>query len=210
MEKINKNINKTKECKFCLDSNNQNDMISPCYCKGSLEYVHNECLEYYHSEYENKSDKCGICEYNYNYIIKIKYNTFFKLFFIFLQLYLNNFICIFSCFNQNLYYFSKITLYIYLFYKIINCTNVYYLSIYDITDYNYSKLLAIYNEYYITSNLNLLFYKTIVNIGLVMHNNTIKTFENILILFTLLHFIKIIYFIYKKSTYKQILNIKNY
>ena len=51
MEKTIEKINKIKECKFCLDTNNQEVMISPCYCIGFIR----------------------ICEYFYKYELKIKY-----------------------------------------------------------------------------------------------------------------------------------------
>lgn len=208
MEKKIEKINKIKECKFCLDSNYQEDLISPCYCKGSLEYVHQKCLEKYHLEYDHKSDKCGICEYFYNFDIEIKYNIFFKLFIKFFLLYFYNFISIITCFNQDIYYFIKITFFLLVFNKTFEYINSKYLSNNYASDFIYKKLLNVYNSYYLLSNLILLFYKIVVNIGLIIHHQSIIIFKYVYIIISLLHFIKILYFIYKKSVYKKILNIK--
>ena len=32
-------------CRICLDSENNQDLISPCLCKGSQKYVHQTCLQ---------------------------------------------------------------------------------------------------------------------------------------------------------------------
>ena len=32
-------------CRICLSSNSLNDLISPCNCKGSQQYVHESCLD---------------------------------------------------------------------------------------------------------------------------------------------------------------------
>ena len=208
MEKTIEKINKIKECKFCLDTNNQEDMISPCYCKGSLEYVHFECLEYYHSVNDDISDKCRICQYFYNYDKEIKYNVFSKLFINFFLLYFYNFIYILSCFDQNVHYLIKITFFLFVFNKIFEYINLKYIINNDISESNYKKLLNISNSYYVNNNINLLFYKIIVNIGLIIHERSVILFKYIFIFISLLHFINIIYFIYTKSVYKKILNIK--
>ena len=35
----------TKECRICLQSDDQDDMIAPCLCSGSSKYVHRSCLD---------------------------------------------------------------------------------------------------------------------------------------------------------------------
>lgn len=40
-----KSPNSPYRCRICLDSSNWEDMISPCNCKGSMKYIHSECLK---------------------------------------------------------------------------------------------------------------------------------------------------------------------
>ena len=48
-------------CKYCLDEINptSNDVISPCNCRGSMNYVHKKCF--------NKVNRssCEICKIDY-------------------------------------------------------------------------------------------------------------------------------------------------
>lgn len=34
-----------KECRICLASDNQEDLVQPCSCTGSVQYAHMECLK---------------------------------------------------------------------------------------------------------------------------------------------------------------------
>ena len=59
--------NKSLEEKFCricldvcLDTSEAQELMSPCDCKGSLEFVHFQCLK--ESVMHLKSYKCGICK----------------------------------------------------------------------------------------------------------------------------------------------------
>lgn len=40
-----------------------NPLITPCLCKGSLEFVHRQCLERWLNE--SNQNKCDICQYQY-------------------------------------------------------------------------------------------------------------------------------------------------
>ena len=104
---INCNI---RECKFCLEQSEQDLMISPCNCIGSIKYVHIKCLDKYHIEYENKSDKCGICNYIYNYTTVTNYELIFKLIKKYFIIISNNLVCIFFCFDSDIYNFFKFAL----------------------------------------------------------------------------------------------------
>jgi hypothetical protein len=77
------------ECRYCLSSENQVDMIHPCACKGSSSYVHERCLVRW---LENKGDalviplnfnqftedKCEVCNttYDIEYEEVTEYNKF--------------------------------------------------------------------------------------------------------------------------------------
>lgn len=49
-----------KFCRICLDTSEEHELMSPCDCKGSLEFVHFQCLK--ESVMHLKSYKCGICK----------------------------------------------------------------------------------------------------------------------------------------------------
>ncbi|RWS19525.1 uncharacterized protein B4U80_14413 [Leptotrombidium deliense] len=34
-----------KTCRICFTQENQEEMIAPCGCKGSIEYIHIDCLK---------------------------------------------------------------------------------------------------------------------------------------------------------------------
>merc|ERR1712176_212532 len=55
-------------CKFCYQSNAVGDLISPCNCKGSIKYVHKECLKQWQYKKSLKySTTCEQCFMNYKY-----------------------------------------------------------------------------------------------------------------------------------------------
>ncbi|UJR10972.1 hypothetical protein I4U23_015157 [Adineta vaga] len=56
-----------KQCRICLDTENTNDMISPCLCTGTLAYVHRNCLNHWRSGNANgKAFKyCDLCQFKY-------------------------------------------------------------------------------------------------------------------------------------------------
>ena len=58
--------NEAKTCKFCLDSDGSESMISPCLCKGSQKFVHRSCLDQWRFQHLNDSFvQCTICKYKY-------------------------------------------------------------------------------------------------------------------------------------------------
>lgn len=56
--------NSNTTCRICRDESLSDDVISPCYCAGSLGRVHVKCLE----EWLSKSNKvaCEICQYKFH------------------------------------------------------------------------------------------------------------------------------------------------
>jgi len=50
-------------CRFCLEEEGQ--MISPCYCKGTMKYVHRECLNIWRSQNTNAFNQCTQCHFQY-------------------------------------------------------------------------------------------------------------------------------------------------
>ena len=57
------------DCRICLESNNQETMISPCRCSGTSRWVHRECIERWIQECENiqARKKCMECHHQYEY-----------------------------------------------------------------------------------------------------------------------------------------------
>ena len=62
-------MNNFKECRICLLDNNQEDLISPCSCKGTSKYVHRECLAKWINVTSNTDArlKCLSCNSEYNF-----------------------------------------------------------------------------------------------------------------------------------------------
>lgn len=56
-------------CRYCLGNDNEekNPLVAPCRCKGSMRYVHTECLEMWRSLGREALDKCTMCQYRYEY-----------------------------------------------------------------------------------------------------------------------------------------------
>lgn len=49
-----------KFCRICLETNDPQELMSPCDCKGSLQFVHFQCLK--ESVMYLKQYRCGICK----------------------------------------------------------------------------------------------------------------------------------------------------
>lgn len=49
-------------CRICLETGNAEDLISPCDCSGSLEWVHQSCLKLWLLKCENDTRDLTICE----------------------------------------------------------------------------------------------------------------------------------------------------
>ena len=58
-------------CKYCLDFGNEKNMISPCKCLGSLQYVHKKCLFNHFKFTKFKDIECKLCNYKFNIYDKI-------------------------------------------------------------------------------------------------------------------------------------------
>jgi E3 ubiquitin-protein ligase DOA10 len=55
-----------KQCRFCLESetNSTDEMIEPCACRGSVQYVHQLCLtKWARMDPENNATNCSICKF---------------------------------------------------------------------------------------------------------------------------------------------------
>ena len=82
------------DCRICLESDDVGNLISPCNCRGSAQWVHTECLNVWRTSNTNgrSNRQCEICLFNYiissserkeTFIIKLydyKYH-FFEFFF---------------------------------------------------------------------------------------------------------------------------------
>ncbi len=64
-----------KECRICFDTDDQDDIISPCNCKGTSKWIHKECL--YESLKHNKRPCiCGFL-YKFNESVTINKKKYF-------------------------------------------------------------------------------------------------------------------------------------
>lgn len=67
-----------KSCRFCLSSDihSSNPFLSPCKCKGSLEFVHLKCLNQWRRiDFERNGRFCFLCQTNYVLIDPRQYET---------------------------------------------------------------------------------------------------------------------------------------
>lgn len=64
------------ECRICLESENQEGMISPCGCSGTSKWVHRKCIEKWIHECENieARKKCMECHQTYQFKYPIDTN----------------------------------------------------------------------------------------------------------------------------------------
>jgi hypothetical protein len=67
LERLNECNNDKKECRICLEDDNEDDMIAPCKCKGSSQWVHRECLDLWRiNEKDRAFSKCTECLFQYH------------------------------------------------------------------------------------------------------------------------------------------------
>ena len=64
-----------KECRICYESTDQNEMLSPCGCKGTMEHIHSHCLK--NSIESNGEEFCGICGQNWRGVTIVEKNKNF-------------------------------------------------------------------------------------------------------------------------------------
>ena len=58
-------------CRIChCESETQNPLLTPCYCSGSLKYVHQSCLQQWLTASETTS--CELCKFPFIMHTKIK------------------------------------------------------------------------------------------------------------------------------------------
>ena len=73
---ITSNLDSTllKTCRICLEdsSENEQELISPCLCKGGSKYVHRTCINTWRASSTNPDAfyKCMECQYQYKYQIR--------------------------------------------------------------------------------------------------------------------------------------------
>lgn len=58
-------------CRIChCEADAENPLLSPCYCSGSLKYVHQSCLRQWLAASDTRS--CELCKFNFILHTKIK------------------------------------------------------------------------------------------------------------------------------------------
>lgn len=58
-------------CRIChCEADVGNPLLSPCYCSGSLKYVHQTCLQQWLAASDTRS--CELCKFNFIVHTKIK------------------------------------------------------------------------------------------------------------------------------------------
>jgi hypothetical protein len=51
----------TAECRFCLEIDELENLLSPCLCNGSSKYVHNDCLMRWYTTEPARGTRCNTC-----------------------------------------------------------------------------------------------------------------------------------------------------
>mmetsp|Transcript_25378 Transcript_25378/g.30077 ORF Transcript_25378/g.30077 Transcript_25378/m.30077 type:complete len:271 (-) Transcript_25378:65-877(-) len=61
-------IDASATCRICFGDSSEGKLFSPCKCKGTMGYVHVECLQKWRIEKEKSPSyyRCDQCHYNYN------------------------------------------------------------------------------------------------------------------------------------------------
>jgi E3 ubiquitin-protein ligase DOA10 len=54
------------ECRFCLETDTIDNLLSPCSCKGSSKYVHNDCLMNWYTAEPSRGIRCNSCLSEYD------------------------------------------------------------------------------------------------------------------------------------------------
>ncbi|KAL5495309.1 hypothetical protein ACEPAI_772 [Sanghuangporus weigelae] len=54
-----------RQCRICFDGPESGRLIRPCYCRGSIAYIHVECLQRWRRESQSAFYRCPQCHYKY-------------------------------------------------------------------------------------------------------------------------------------------------
>lgn len=54
-------------CKYCQDSEDLSELITPCACKGSVGFVHRRCLDQWREKNAQAYHRCDICKTAYQF-----------------------------------------------------------------------------------------------------------------------------------------------
>mmetsp|Transcript_101249 Transcript_101249/g.281852 ORF Transcript_101249/g.281852 Transcript_101249/m.281852 type:complete len:158 (-) Transcript_101249:77-550(-) len=59
---------KIMTCRICMETEPASDLCSPCLCRGSMKYVHSQCLQRWRSASTNQHSRyrCEQCQYPYS------------------------------------------------------------------------------------------------------------------------------------------------
>ena len=64
----------SRQCRICLDTENQESMISPCMCRGTSAYIHEACFQQYLDYFPDRV--CRVCNYRVPGFQDISADTF--------------------------------------------------------------------------------------------------------------------------------------
>lgn len=52
---------KQAQCRFCLEDEPKQNLLSPCVCKGTFKYIHQQCLAEWYTHEPTKGLYCSVC-----------------------------------------------------------------------------------------------------------------------------------------------------
>ena len=69
-EEGNQDKQESDSCRVCMESSEEtSQLIKPCNCKGSVEFIHFHCLKKW-IDHSHDDDICGICKTKYHGLVK--------------------------------------------------------------------------------------------------------------------------------------------
>jgi len=92
------------QCRFCLEDDVKDNLISPCKCNGSIKYIHRECLNDWIKINPEMFYQCPTCKYYYYYKPKNYFEFTLVLISKYILFHSRKFFMIFSLINQILGY----------------------------------------------------------------------------------------------------------
>jgi uncharacterized membrane protein YidH (DUF202 family) len=64
--------NDHKQCRICMCTEDVNDLIAPCYCAGSMKYVHRSCIDEFRATnpHGRAFTHCPQCQFEYKVVVQ--------------------------------------------------------------------------------------------------------------------------------------------
>lgn len=94
-----------RECRICMSSEDEDNLFTPCLCKGSSKYVHRECLNSWRMVDPTSKNftQCSTCHYTYEFEGTRSKSSLISAVILelseFITMFMGVFIMVYACFN---------------------------------------------------------------------------------------------------------------